>query len=130
MNDAATPTPDTPSGRRKAVTPGQGDEQPLVSVTAPGQLSSATTAQPGLSSVAVAAYVTFYREFIPHLVAFLVWQGARLADAAELAQEAMTEAHRNWLTIRYPRAWVKKVASIKYAHLIATIKEPLEPENL
>lgn len=107
MNDAAMPTPDTP-----------------------GQLPSATTSQPELAPAAVAAYVTFYREFIPDLVGFLVWQGARLAEAAELAQEAMIEAHRSWSAIKYPRAWVKRVASRKYARLLATTEEPLEPVNL
>ena len=129
MNDAATPTPDPPSGRREAVTPGRG-EQPLVSVTASGQSPSAPTSQPGLSRAAVDAYVTFYREFIADLVAFLVWQGARLADAAELAQEAMVEAHRGWSAIEHPRAWAKRVASRKYARLIAQTEEPLEPANL
>jgi RNA polymerase sigma factor (sigma-70 family) len=129
MNDATTPPPDMPSGHQKGVTPGRG-EQPPASVTAPGQPPSATSSQPGLSPAAVAAYIAFYRGFIADLVGFLVWQGARLADAAELAQEAMTEAHRSWLAIRYPRAWVKRVASRKYARLIAATEEPLEPVNL
>lgn len=130
MNDAATPTPDPPpSGRPEAITPGRG-EQPPVSVAASGRSSSAPTSQPGLSPAAADAYVTFYREFIADLVAFLVWQGARLADAVELAQEAMIEAHRVWSAIRHPRAWTKRVASRKYARLIAQIEEPLEPVNL
>lgn len=128
MNDA-TPAPDLPSGRREAVTPRRG-EQPPAPVTAPGQLSSAPTSQPGLSQAAVDAYVTFYREFIPDLVGFLVWQGARLAEAAELAQEAMIEAYRSWSTIKHPRAWAKRVASRKYARLIAQTEEPLESANL
>jgi RNA polymerase sigma-70 factor (ECF subfamily) len=83
-----------------------------------------------LSRAAVDAYVTFYREFIADLVAFLVWQGARLADAVELAQEAMIEAHRGWSVIKHPRAWTKRVASRKYARLIARTEEPLEHVNL
>jgi RNA polymerase sigma factor (sigma-70 family) len=129
VNDDTMPMPDLPSGRREAVTPGRG-EQPSVSATAPGQLPSVPTSQPGLSQIAVDAYVTFYRDFVADLVAFLVWQGARLADAVDLAQEAMTEAYRSWSAIKHPRAWAKRVASRKYARLIAQAEEPIESANL
>lgn len=34
-----------------------------------------------------AAFSAFYREFTPTLVAWLIWQGARLPVAADVAQE-------------------------------------------
>lgn len=72
----------------------------------------------------------FYRLFIAHLVAFLVWQGAGLADAADLAQEAMIDAYRSWQEIEHPRAWVKRVASRKHARRIAQVERPAEPEAI
>lgn len=53
----------------------------------------------------------FYRADLPRLVGFLIVQGARPAVAADLAQDAMTEAYRKWDTIDAPRAWVRTVAS-------------------
>ncbi|WP_218005020.1 RNA polymerase sigma factor [Actinomadura macra] len=53
----------------------------------------------------------FYTADMPRLVSFLVVQGARPAVAAELAQDAMTEAYRQWDRIDAPRAWVRTVAS-------------------
>jgi RNA polymerase sigma-70 factor (ECF subfamily) len=75
------------------------------------------------------SYAAFYREFITHLVAFLIWQGASLGDAADLAQEAMIEAYRSWDAIEHPRAWTKRVASRKYARQITRV-EPVEPAHL
>lgn len=46
-----------------------------------------------------AAFSAFYREFTPTLVAWLIWQGARLPVAADVAQETMIKAYRNWSTI-------------------------------
>jgi RNA polymerase sigma-70 factor (ECF subfamily) len=86
--------------------------------------------QEGLPQAAVDAYVAFYREFVAHLVAFLVWQGARLCEAADLAQETMIEAYRGWPVIEHPRSWAKRVASRKYARLIARVEKPREPADL
>jgi RNA polymerase sigma-70 factor (ECF subfamily) len=56
------------------------------------------------------AFSAFYRRFVPILVAFLVWQGARLDVAADVAQEAMIKAYKNWSKIRQPEAWARSVA--------------------
>jgi RNA polymerase sigma-70 factor (ECF subfamily) len=53
----------------------------------------------------------FYTEQMPRLVAFLIVQGARPSTAAEVAQEAMTEAYRQWDRLDTPRAWIRTVAS-------------------
>jgi RNA polymerase sigma factor (sigma-70 family) len=53
----------------------------------------------------------FYREHLPALTAFILYLGASLADAADVAQEAMTQAYRQWGTIRHPKTWVRRVAS-------------------
>jgi RNA polymerase sigma-70 factor (ECF subfamily) len=63
------------------------------------------------SAVRDAEFETFYRATTRPLVAFLVQQGARLAIAAEVAQETMIEAYRCWERIDYPRAWVYRVAA-------------------
>ncbi|MEV6527622.1 sigma-70 family RNA polymerase sigma factor [Longispora sp. NPDC051575] len=69
-----------------------------------------------------AAFSSYYRSFAPTLVAFLIWQGARLHDAAELAQETMIEAYRSWESIEHPRSWARRVASRKYGRMIARVE--------
>ena len=56
------------------------------------------------AQTADAAFSAFYRRFVPTLVGFLVWQGARLPDAADLAQVTMSKAYRYWSTISEPEA--------------------------
>ncbi len=58
-----------------------------------------------------AEFATFYRRSVPALVAFLVMQGATITDAADIAQESMTKAYREWHRLLHPRAWVHRVAS-------------------
>jgi RNA polymerase sigma factor (sigma-70 family) len=65
--------------------------------------------------VDVAAYSAFYRAEIKALANFLLWMGAGVTDAADLAQEAMIDAYRSWPSIQHPRAWVRRVASRKHA---------------
>jgi DNA-directed RNA polymerase specialized sigma24 family protein len=62
-----------------------------------------------------AAYSAFYRAEIKALVNFLLWMGAGVADAADLAQETMIDAYGSWATIHTPRAWIRRVASRKHA---------------
>jgi RNA polymerase sigma factor (sigma-70 family) len=78
---------------------------------------------PALEPLADATFTAFYREFVPTLVAFLLWQGARLPDAAEIAQETMLQAYRHWVTVRQPQAWARRVASRMYTRRIASIEE-------
>jgi RNA polymerase sigma-70 factor (ECF subfamily) len=58
-----------------------------------------------------AEFTLFYTGELARLVSFLVVQGARPAVAAEVAQDAMTEAYRHWDAIDSPRAWVRVVGS-------------------
>ncbi len=65
----------------------------------------------------------FYRRFVPVLATFLVWQGAQLPEAADIAQETMIRAYRRWSKIDDPRTWACTVASRKFARHIASIEE-------
>jgi RNA polymerase sigma factor (sigma-70 family) len=56
-------------------------------------------------------FTLFYYEQMPHLVAFLMVQGARENEAFDAAHEAMIEAYRGWDGINYPGAWVRTVAT-------------------
>jgi RNA polymerase sigma-70 factor (ECF subfamily) len=56
-------------------------------------------------------FTLFYTNQMPALVAFLIVQGARSTVAGDVAQDAMTEAFRNWDSLDNPRAWVRIVAS-------------------
>jgi RNA polymerase sigma-70 factor (ECF subfamily) len=76
----------------------------------------------------VAEFSAFYREFTPTLVAFLVWQGARVSDATEIAQDTMTLVFQSWESIRQPKAWARTVASRGYARRIGSLQEdPTDP---
>jgi DNA-directed RNA polymerase specialized sigma24 family protein len=84
-------------------------------------------AQPSADIGNFANFKKFYRKFVPILVVFLVGQGARLADAADIAQEAMTKAYRWWPEIDHPTAWTRTAASRKLARHITRIDEdPVE----
>lgn len=65
----------------------------------------------------------FYRSHTPGLVAFLMWLGAGAEEAADVAQETMARAWRNWAEIRHPRAWVRTVASREYCRHIAACRD-------
>ena len=56
-------------------------------------------------------FIQFYREFVPQLVRFLMFQGARLEDAADIAQETMRIASQRWAGLGYPYTWARVVAS-------------------
>jgi RNA polymerase sigma-70 factor (ECF subfamily) len=79
-----------------------------------------------------AAFSEFYRQFTPTLVAFLIWQGARLPDAADISQETMIKAYQRWSEIRQPESWARRVASRALVRRIASIaEEPIDdpPEH-
>jgi RNA polymerase sigma factor (sigma-70 family) len=94
---------------------------------ADGEASPSRSFENGLqeaSAVSVdAEFSTFYREFLPNLVAFLLWHGASLTDAADVAQETMLKAYQVWGTIRTPRRWVRRVAARGYARRFASVHE-------
>jgi RNA polymerase sigma-70 factor (ECF subfamily) len=74
---------------------------------------------PAPEDPATAAFTAFYRAETPGLARFLVWMGARLPDAADLAQETMIDVFNKWQTIEHPRAWTRRVASRKYLRRLA-----------
>jgi RNA polymerase sigma factor (sigma-70 family) len=75
--------------------------------------------------LAVAEFTTFYRAEIASLVRFLIWTGAHGTDAADLAQDTMIDAFRQWSTITRPRAWVRRIASRKFGRRLANAEEPV-----
>jgi RNA polymerase sigma factor (sigma-70 family) len=84
-------------------------------------------AQSSASSDDVAAFSEFYRSFVPTLVAFLVWQGARLPDATDIAQETMVKVYQRWSEIRQPQAWARTAASHELVRRVARVREdPVE----
>jgi RNA polymerase sigma factor (sigma-70 family) len=92
-------------------------------------------AQPSIDTENFADFKEFYRRFVSILVAFLVWQGARLDDAVDIAQETMARISQRWPEIDHPEAWARTMASRKLARHIATIEEdsveqPLERNSL
>ncbi|WDZ83243.1 RNA polymerase sigma factor [Micromonospora cathayae] len=76
-----------------------------------------------LPAETVAAFSAFYRDEVGKLVAFLVWQGASVADAADVAQETMRRALEQWVTIHRPGPWTRRVASREYARRVAGLPE-------
>jgi DNA-directed RNA polymerase specialized sigma24 family protein len=100
------------------VRPGAGSAAPSGSDVSPGTSLSGT-------SVDDEAFSAFYRKFVPKLVAFLVWQGARLPDATKISQDTMVELYRSWSAIHHPETWARRVASQMLARHIISIKHDL-----
>jgi RNA polymerase sigma factor (sigma-70 family) len=76
-----------------------------------------------LSDAQIAEFSDFYRGFVRQLVGFLVWQGAGLGDAADIAQQTMIEIYRRWPTIAKPQAYARTTASRQLARRIARVEE-------
>ncbi|WBB88168.1 sigma-70 family RNA polymerase sigma factor [Micromonospora sp. WMMC264] len=85
---------------------------------------------PDTPPVDVAAYSAFYRTEVKALVNFLLWMGAGLADATDIAQETMIEAYQSWPSILHPRAWTRRVASRRYGRRRFGQEVAIEPERL
>lgn len=79
--------------------------------------------QPPVDTVDFADFSEFYREFTPVLIVFLVWQGARLAVAANIAQQTMLTAYQHWSETDHPARCARTAASRKLARHIASIDE-------
>lgn len=60
------------------------------------------------------AFAAFYRNGWHDLVAFVMWLGANLQDAQNIAQETMTRAYSRWETIDHPKTWIRTVVSHEY----------------
>jgi RNA polymerase sigma factor (sigma-70 family) len=81
------------------------------------------SARPAPVDVSTVEFELFYRAETRDLVRFLIWLGASLADAADVAQDTMIEAFHRWPTIRTPRAWVRRVASRIFLRRLARVVE-------
>lgn len=72
-------------------------------------------------------FIAFYREDMPRLIGFLMYQGAPLDQASDIAQEAMARAFRLWESIEHPAAWVRRVAGRELVRRIADVRDnPVE----
>ena len=61
------------------------------------------------------AFRAFHRDQLPHVLAALLLQGARPADAAEVAQDAFDEAYWSWATLHSPQDWTRDRALTLFA---------------
>jgi RNA polymerase sigma-70 factor (ECF subfamily) len=60
--------------------------------------------------VAEVEFAACYQAEMPLLIRFLIKYGAAGHDAAEAAQEAFIELHRQWHSVSKPKPWLRKVA--------------------
>jgi RNA polymerase sigma-70 factor (ECF subfamily) len=60
-------------------------------------------------------FSAFYRDYLPQLLALLMVEGARPALAAEIAQDVMSAAYREWARIDKPRDWTRDRALAAWA---------------
>jgi DNA-directed RNA polymerase specialized sigma24 family protein len=74
----------------------------------PGVLDAAPPA--GAKRPREGGFGAFYRDYLPSLLALLMVEGARPAAAAQVAQDAMSEAYREWATLDDPQEWTRQVA--------------------
>ncbi|MGW0640200.1 RNA polymerase sigma factor [Nocardia salmonicida] len=68
-------------------------------------------------------FSAFYRANVAKLVGFLVTQGARTADAADIAQETMIKLWKSWSTIDSPMAWARVVAGRELVRRLGAVEE-------
>jgi RNA polymerase sigma factor (sigma-70 family) len=80
-------------------------------------------AQPSVDTENFADFNKFYHRFLSILVVFLMWQGVRLADAVDIAQETMIRVYQWWLEIDHSKVWTRTATSRKLARRIASIEE-------
>ena len=71
-------------------------------------------------------FSAFYRGNIRALIGFLINHGAGVQVAADMAQEVMTDAYRNWERIVYPKAWVHKAVSRALVRKRSSVEEPVD----
>ncbi|MBB1154358.1 RNA polymerase sigma factor [Amycolatopsis dendrobii] len=70
----------------------------------------------------------FYYSTVRDLTGFLIMQGARLADAADIAQDTLCSAYRLWSAINNPRAWSYRTASRALLRRLVSGREDLVGE--
>jgi RNA polymerase sigma factor (sigma-70 family) len=81
----------------------------------------AAPAGPGVADFAVC-----YRREMPGLVWFVMSLGASAEEAADAAQSAFAAAFAVWETIRYPAAWLRRVAQRAYYRQAVSREIPLD----
>jgi RNA polymerase sigma factor (sigma-70 family) len=88
--------------------------------------------QPQIGSVRAGhnnAFEVFYRRNVKQLIAFLLAQGAQLADAVDIVQDTLCAAYTHWPSIDNHKAWAHKVASRALVRKIASLREDLVSET-
>lgn len=101
------------------------DCRPAGAAKASDPYDRSAAAPPPVSPDTDVAFSAFYRRFVPTLVAFLVWQGARLPDAVDISQDTMIKAHQHWSEIRHPESWARRVAYRAWVRRIVDVPEDL-----
>ncbi|MFG2961580.1 RNA polymerase sigma factor [Streptomyces sp. NPDC048291] len=71
-------------------------------------------------------FSAFYQSNLSALVGFLVMNGASVHTAADIAQEAMTDAYHCWDGIDHPKPWVYRAVSRALARRIASVENLVE----
>jgi len=71
-------------------------------------------------------FAVCYRREMPGLVWFVMSLGASAEEAADAAQSAFAAAFTVWETIRYPAAWLRRVAQRAYYRQAASREIPVE----
>jgi RNA polymerase sigma factor (sigma-70 family) len=113
---------DEPTGRRTA---SDGSPEPDLAAAARSEVGADDAAR-------VEEFSTFYREYMPRLVRYLMVAGVPTWWAAELAQETMAQAWRAWGEIETPKAWCRRAAYRSWIRLRTRLpEEPVEdaPED-
>ncbi|MES5824296.1 sigma-70 family RNA polymerase sigma factor [Streptomyces sp. RG80] len=81
----------------------------------------------GLSPEDEEAFGRFYRDYLPRLTAYLVYQGAPVERAVEFVQDTMVKAYRRWQEIKSPASWAYKVAYREFLrHVMRAEEEPVD----
>src|SRR5215475_7727609 len=110
------------SSREAAAVADQADPADL-GMASPWSNSAEPPVPPPSTAEDHAEFEEFYRTEFGRLVAFLLYHGASLAQAADVAQDAMAQAFRSWPRIESPRAWVRTVAGRMFARRLAAVEE-------
>jgi RNA polymerase sigma factor (sigma-70 family) len=81
-----------------------------------------------VSSVSRVEWVTCYKTEMPYLTRYLIkcFDNIDIRDAADAAHSAFAELFRVWDTVRYPRAWLRKVAYREMLRLPVKSEYPLD----
>ncbi len=110
----AAPGPHRPADRPAAAPVGGEAGGPAGSLPTRRSLSptraTGSAVDTGPQLIEDVGYATFYREYLPHLMASLMVEGARPAEAAEVAQDVLSEAQRIWDELDAPQIWARNRA--------------------